>query len=96
MEICLGPSEHRRRHATSSAWADEHRHSSPTRRSIKFAVVEGLRGVSVVQVMAPSLGVEVKPIGVQDAGEIERGIGALARISNAGHCLLKPRNTRRK
>src|SRR5262245_45493667 len=34
--------------------------------------------------MAPSLGVEVTPIGVRDAGEIERGIGAIAHMSNAG------------
>jgi len=33
--------------------------------------------------MTPTVGVEVTPIGVRDAGEIERGIGALARISNA-------------
>jgi putative tryptophan/tyrosine transport system substrate-binding protein len=34
--------------------------------------------------MAPTVGVEVTPISVHDAGEIERGIGAIARMSNAG------------
>jgi len=34
--------------------------------------------------MAPTVGVEVTPIGVHDTGEIERGIGALARMSNVG------------
>src|SRR5262245_56911831 len=34
--------------------------------------------------MAPTLGVEVTPIGVRDAREIERGIGAIANMSNAG------------
>ena len=34
--------------------------------------------------MAPSLGIEVSPIGVRDAGEIERAIGAFARSSNGG------------
>jgi hypothetical protein len=33
--------------------------------------------------MAPTVGAEVTPIGVHDAGEIERGIGELARMSNA-------------
>ena len=34
--------------------------------------------------MAPSFGVELSPIGVRDAGEIERTIAAFARSSNAG------------
>jgi putative ABC transport system substrate-binding protein len=38
----------------------------------------------VIQAMAPSLGVEVSPIGLHDAEEIERGITAFARRSNGG------------
>ena len=34
--------------------------------------------------MAPSLGVEVSPVNVRDAGEIERAIAAFARASNGG------------
>ena len=34
--------------------------------------------------MAPSLGVEVSPINLRDAGEIERAIAAFARSSNGG------------
>ena len=34
--------------------------------------------------MAPSLGVEVTPVDVRDAGEIERAIAAFARSSNGG------------
>ena len=34
--------------------------------------------------MAPSFGVELSPIGVRDAGEIERTIAAFAGSSNAG------------
>ena len=34
--------------------------------------------------MAPSFGVELSPVGVRDAGEIERTIAAFARFSNAG------------
>ena len=34
--------------------------------------------------MAPSLGVEVSPVNVRDAGEIERAVAAFARSSNGG------------
>ena len=34
--------------------------------------------------MAPSLGVEVSPVDVRDAGEIERAVAAFARGSNGG------------
>src|SRR6201993_1140886 len=33
---------------------------------------------------SPSFGVELRPVGVRDAGEIERTIAAIARSSNAG------------
>ena len=38
----------------------------------------------IIQAMAPSLKVEVSPINVRDAAEIERGINAFARSSNDG------------
>jgi putative ABC transport system substrate-binding protein len=44
----------------------------------------GAAQFAAIQAMAPTVGVEVTPIGVRDAGEIERGIGAIARMSNAG------------
>ena len=34
--------------------------------------------------MAPSLGVEVSPVNVRDAGEIERAVAAFARSPNGG------------
>ena len=37
-----------------------------------------------MQALAPSLGVEVRPINVRDAGDIERAIIALARPANGG------------
>ena len=37
-----------------------------------------------IQAMAPSLGVEVTPIGMRDANEIERAIAAIANTSNLG------------
>jgi len=38
----------------------------------------------VIQALAPSLRVEVNPVNVRDAGEIERGIASFARSSNGG------------
>src|SRR5262249_41171213 len=44
----------------------------------------GSGGLAAIQTVAPSLGVEVTPVGVRDAGEIERAITAFARGSNGG------------
>jgi ABC-type uncharacterized transport system substrate-binding protein len=38
----------------------------------------------VIQAVAPSLGMEVTPVNVRDASEIERAVGAIARIPNGG------------
>jgi putative ABC transport system substrate-binding protein len=38
----------------------------------------------VIQAVAPSLRVEVNPLNVRDAGEIERGVAAFARAPNGG------------
>jgi hypothetical protein len=40
--------------------------------------------IHAIQAAAPSLGVEVRPINVRDADEIERAITAFARSSNGG------------
>ena len=37
-----------------------------------------------IQAVAPSLGVEVSPIDVRDAAEIERAVAAFARSANGG------------
>ena len=42
------------------------------------------RAVWRIQAVAPSLRVEVKPINMRDAGEIERAITAFARAPNSG------------
>ena len=39
----------------------------------------GIGQFGAIQAVAPSLGVEVSPINVRDAGEIERAIAAFAR-----------------
>jgi putative ABC transport system substrate-binding protein len=38
----------------------------------------------VIQAVAPSLGMEVNPVNVRDASEIERAVGAVARFPNGG------------
>jgi putative tryptophan/tyrosine transport system substrate-binding protein len=44
----------------------------------------GIGQFAAIQTVAPSLGVEVVPIDVRDAGEIERAVAAFARTSNGG------------
>ena len=39
---------------------------------------------AAIQAVAPSLGVEVSPINVRDAGEIERAVATFARSPNGG------------
>src|SRR5262245_20387936 len=51
-------------------------------RDTSIAAGSGLLGA--IQSVAPSFGVELSPVGVRDAGEIERAITAFARGSNGG------------
>ena len=44
----------------------------------------GLGQLGAIQTVAPSFGVELRPVDVRDAGEIERAVGAFARSSNGG------------
>ena len=48
------------------------------------AVAQGIGQFAVIQSVAPSLGVDVTPINVRDAAEIERDITALAQSANTG------------
>jgi putative ABC transport system substrate-binding protein len=48
------------------------------------AIASGIGQFGAVQAVAPSLGVELSPVDVRDAGEIERAIAAFARESNGG------------
>ena len=40
--------------------------------------------LGAIQAAAASLGVELSPVGMRDAGEIERGISTFARSANGG------------
>src|SRR5450830_1889696 len=48
------------------------------------AIYSGIGQFSAVQSAASSFGVEVSPVNVRDAGEIERAVAAFARASNGG------------
>jgi putative tryptophan/tyrosine transport system substrate-binding protein len=47
-------------------------------------ITAGIGQFAVIQSVAPSLGVEVLPISVQHAGEIERAVASFARFPNGG------------
>jgi ABC-type uncharacterized transport system substrate-binding protein len=47
-------------------------------------VASGIGQFGAVQIVAPSLGVELSPVDVRDAGEIERAVTAFARGLNGG------------
>jgi putative tryptophan/tyrosine transport system substrate-binding protein len=44
----------------------------------------GIGQFGAIQTVAPSLGVDVNPVNVRDAGEIERAVAAFVRSSNGG------------
>jgi putative ABC transport system substrate-binding protein len=47
-------------------------------------ITAGIGQFGAIQSLAPSLGVDVSPINIRDAGELERDLSALARSTNAG------------
>jgi ABC-type uncharacterized transport system substrate-binding protein len=48
------------------------------------ALPAGIGQFAVIQAVAPSLGVDVRPIGLRDPAEIERGIAAFAQAPDSG------------
>jgi putative ABC transport system substrate-binding protein len=48
------------------------------------ALAVGAGQFGAIQSVAPSFAVELSPVAVRDGGEIERGVAAVARSSNAG------------
>ena len=51
---------------------------------LREVTIAGTGEFAAIQAVAPSLGVEVSPLGSRDAGEIEQGIAAFARAPNGG------------
>ena len=54
------------------------------------SVPAGSGGLAAIQTAAPSLGVELTPVGVRDPGEIERAVAAFARSPNGGLIMVGP------
>jgi len=50
----------------------------------ELGIAAGPAQFGAIQALAPSLSVELRPIGVRDAGEIERGLAAFAEGSDGG------------
>ena len=72
----------------SAKWVEVLKEIAP--RVTRAAVIRDAAGPSgnaqfaVIQAAAPSFGVEVRPVGVRDAPEIEHAVTAFARSSNGG------------
>jgi putative ABC transport system substrate-binding protein len=75
-------------YSISAKWLELLKEIAPSTKRVGIlrdpTLALGAAQFAAIQAMAPTVGVEVTPIGVRDAGEIERGIGAIARMSNAG------------
>jgi putative ABC transport system substrate-binding protein len=54
------------------------------------AVPAGSGGLAAIQTVAPSFGVELTPVGVRSADEIEHAIAAFARSANGGLIVVGP------
>jgi putative tryptophan/tyrosine transport system substrate-binding protein len=48
------------------------------------AITSGIGQFAAIQTAAPSLGMEIVPVNVRDAGEIERAVATFARVGNGG------------
>jgi len=57
---------------------------------IRDPVPAGSGGLAAIQTVAPAFGIELTPIGVRSADEIERGIAALGRSANGGLIVVGP------
>jgi putative tryptophan/tyrosine transport system substrate-binding protein len=70
----------------SGKWLELLKEIAPrvTRVAVLRDLTIGLGQLGAIQSVAPSLGVELTPIGVGDAGQIERTVAAFARSSNGG------------
>jgi putative ABC transport system substrate-binding protein len=75
-------------YATSGKWLELLKEVAPgvTRVAVirDSAITGGIGQWASIQSMAPSVGVEVSPINVRDASEIERSVTAFARGANGG------------
>jgi ABC-type uncharacterized transport system substrate-binding protein len=79
-------------YAISGKWLELLKEVAPrvTRAAVlrDTAIAPGLAQFGAIQALAPSLGVELRPVDVRDAGEIERAITAFAQGSDGGMVVI--------
>jgi putative tryptophan/tyrosine transport system substrate-binding protein len=72
----------------SGKWLELLRQIAPDVRRVAVirdaAITAGIGQFGAIQATAPSLGLDVSPVNVRDAGEIERAMGSFANSSNGG------------
>jgi putative tryptophan/tyrosine transport system substrate-binding protein len=75
-------------YGTSAKWLELLKQIAPgvTRVAVlrEPSLASGIGQLASIQAVAPSLGVELRPVDTRDAGEIERAITAFAQDSNGG------------
>jgi putative tryptophan/tyrosine transport system substrate-binding protein len=74
-------------YSLSAKWVELLKQIAPgvTRAAVlRDPATSGIGQFAIVQSVAPSVGVEVSPINLRDAGEIERAVTAFARAANGG------------
>ncbi len=79
-------------YGTSAKWLELLKEIAPqvTRAAVLRdpAIASGIGQLAAIQGVAPALGVELRPVGVRDASEIERAVTAFAREPNGGLIVL--------
>ena len=79
-------------YGTSAKWLELLKEIAPqvTRAAVLRdpAIASGIGQLAAIQGVAPALGVELRPVGVRDASEIERAVTAFARDPNGGLIVL--------
>ncbi len=72
----------------SGKWVELLRQIAPgvTRAAVLWdpTIPPGIGQFAIIQSVAPSVGIDVSPVDVRDASEIERAVAAFARFSNVG------------
>jgi putative tryptophan/tyrosine transport system substrate-binding protein len=72
----------------SGKWVELLRQIAPrvTRAAVLWdpTIPPGIGQFAIIQSVAPSVGIDVSPVNVRDASEIERAVAAFARFSNGG------------
>jgi ABC-type uncharacterized transport system substrate-binding protein len=75
-------------YGTSGKWLELIKEIAPrvTRAAVLRdpTIAAGIGQLAAIQAVAPALGVELSPLGVRDAADIERGVTTFARGSNSG------------